>query len=100
MNFLIGLGILVTVVGVVVLFASDFDGNGALVGVVMMCGPIGLFIVAFALFLMLGGSLSQPLVENACYRAVRHTNTTLVPVGKVLIPSTTSGIDLEEIRCP
>lgn len=65
---------------------------------VFLIGSLAL-LTALMMLIIFGGT-STSLKEGACYRAVRHTTTTFIPVGKVIVPSTTSGIDLEEIRCP
>jgi len=104
MAVLFGLGILVILGG----FAAFMYGAGTdrsdrfVYGSLLVAGsPVGLLVLGFALYLILVGfPPGNPMVEGACYRAVRHTTTTFIPVGKVLVPSTTSGIDLEEIRCP
>ena len=54
----------------------------------------------FGLLLVTGNLSKPPLIEGTCYRAVRHTTTGLIPVGRALIPTTTSNIDLEVVMCP
>jgi hypothetical protein len=102
MMAVVGLGLLAIVLGFALFMvgiALDRDswvyvGLGTC-AVTLLLGGIGL-----ALAMILGGFSGPRYVEGACYRAVRHTTTTLMPVGKVLIPTTTSGVSLEEIRCP
>jgi len=57
-------------------------------------------MAGFGLSLVFGNFSKPPLIEGTCYRAVRHTTTGLLPVGKVLIPTTTSNIALEVVMCP
>lgn len=98
---LIGLAVAmgVTFIGLL----TDSDGL-ATAGVGLLVAGVVLCLAGLGVYLVFGGSISTPLREGACYRAVRHSTTTLIPVstGKtvILIPSTTSGIDLEEITCP
>lgn len=67
-------------------------------GGIVVIGIVSLILLG--IFLAVGGIKPDPLVEGTCYRAVRHTTTMLIPIGKVLVPSTTSGIDLVEVHCP
>jgi hypothetical protein len=98
MNVILGVIVLAIGVGFVLLIFGMFrDHDGfANLGFAVVLGAF----VGIGLGLVTGAASSPPLLEGACYRAVRHTTTTLMPVGKVLVPSTTSGIDLEQIVCP
>lgn len=102
MNILLGLGVIAFALGFTGMMVSVLtDRDWLFIPSIAAVGlPIVGGILLLGVYLALGGSMSNPLIEGTCYRAVRHTTTTLMPVGKVLIPSTTSGIDLEVIRCP
>lgn len=102
MNILLGLFVLVIGGGLGAAFAGmALDRDGLAMGGIGVCiGALVVAVVGFGIALILGIPTGSPIVEGACYRGVRHTTTVIIPVGKVLVPSTTSGIDLEEIRCP
>lgn len=101
MEVIVGLGVVVVALGLaamVVGLVVNSDGL-SFAGLIVAMGALIVGLLGIGVLLVTGHGKS-PLVEGTCYRAVRHSNTTLVPVGKVLIPSRTSGIDLEVIRCP
>lgn len=59
------------------------------------------FVCAAFVFLLLGFATmpTQQLVAGRCYEAVTKTSTSLIPIGKVFIPSTTENIVLLEVAC-
>ena len=102
MNVIIGLGVLALAGGFAVALVGLFLDRERLLygGGAVACGVCLLALAGFGLAMMLGFVHDETLVEGRCYRAVRHSTTTVIPVGKVLVPSTTSGVDLLEIECP
>lgn len=61
---------------------------------------LGLVLVLFGFWMVMGWEDKPPLVIGRCYQAVSETTTTVIPVGKVFIPTTTKHVSLLEIECP
>lgn len=102
MNLVVGGAVLVMTAGLVaVLVGVATDKDGLFVGgLAALVAPIVLGMVVFGVAIAAGAPDGPRVIEGACYRAVRTSTTTLVPAGKVLIPTTTSSVSLDEIRCP
>jgi hypothetical protein len=79
---------------------QDTGGRSLVIGLGIALVPVAIAGVVFSVWIMLGGEFGPTIKEGFCYRAIGHDSTIYITVGKILVPSTTRGVDLLEINCP